>query len=147
MALFVNLQSVSLRELMEIASDRNYSVAYTPFGRFGLRTYIRKAVSWKGLKGDAFWKEAEKHGRLAEGLRTAITISQKHRGQTGVALVQMPDGSYAVMPYKAAMQMVDAGKITVDDVKATAPNYYALVGRPEFKELAEAGKLLQPVVY
>jgi len=123
-ALFVNVREVSLRELMEIAKDNNYSVAYTPFGRFGLRTYIRKATPWKGLKGDAFWTEAEKHGRLKEGLETAITVSQRHRGQKGVALVQMPDGSYAIMPYKSAMQMVDAGKITTDAVIATAPNYF-----------------------
>ena len=67
MGLFVNVREVSLKELMDIARSNEYSVSYTPFGRFGLRTYIRKAAPWKGLKGEAFWKEAEKHGRLADG--------------------------------------------------------------------------------
>jgi len=147
MALFVNVQQISLRELLELAMSREWSVAYTPFGRFGLRTYIKHATPWKGLKGDAFWKEAEKHGRLKEGLETAITISKAAKGQHGVALVHMPDGSYALMPYKSASQMIRQGKIKAEDVVATAPTYYGLVGRPEFEEMARKGKILQPIVY
>ena len=143
MALFVNVREVSLRELMDLARSNEYSVAYTPFGRFGLRTYIRKAAPWKGLKGDAFWSEAAKHGRLAEGLRAAIGISKNFAGQTGVALVKYMDGSYGIMPYKSALQ--GEGK-TIAEIVATAPNYFRLITAPEAAEIVKAAEL-QPVVY
>jgi len=143
MGLFVNVREVSLKELMDIARSNEYSVSYTPFGRFGLRTYIRKAAPWKGLKGEAFWKEAEKHGRLADGLRSAINISRSHAGEKGVALVRYVDGSYGIMPYKSALQ--GQGK-TIAQIVATAPNYFRLITLPEASEIVKAGKL-QPVVY
>lgn len=142
-ALFVNIEKISLKELMEIARSNEWSVAYTPFGRFGLRTYIRKAVDWKGLKGDAFWEEAQKHGRLAEGLRQAISISKNHAGEKGVALVKYADGSYGIMPYKSARQAEEKGRLKII---ATAPNYFRLITKPEAAEIAKAAKL-QPVVY
>lgn len=143
MGLFVNVRELSVRELMDLARSNEYSVAYTPFGRFGLRTYIRRAAPWKGLKGDAFWDEASKHGRLADGLRSAIDISKRSAGNTGVALVKYMDGSYGIMPYKSALQ--GQGK-TIADIIATAPNYFRLITRPEASELIKAAKL-QPVVY
>jgi len=148
MALFVNVRDISLKELMELASSKDFMLSYTPFGRFGIRAYLKRTgkMDWKGVKGDAFWETAKRHGRLAEGLRSAIAISQKHSGQTGVAMVRMPDGGYAIMPYKSAMQMVERGKITVDNVVYTASTYYGLLTKPEARELVEAAKL-QPVVY
>jgi len=142
-ALFVNVREVSLKELMDIARSNEYSVAYTPFGRFGLRTYIRKAAPWKGLKGDAFWEEAKKHGRLESGLKSAIGISKNFAGNTGVALVKYMDGSYGIMPYKSALQ--GEGK-TIAEIVATAPNYFRLLTVPEAAEIIRAAKL-QPVVY
>ncbi len=143
MALFVNVREVSLRELMDLARSNDYSVAYTPFGRFGLRTYIRKAAPWKGLKGDAFWEEAKKHKGLAEGLKNAISISKKFAGNTGVALVKYMDGSYGIMPYKSALQ--GEGKM-IAEIVATAPNYFRLITAPEAAEILKTAKL-QPVVY
>ena len=141
--MFVNVREISLRDLLEIAKSRDYSISYTPFGRFGLRTYIRKAAPWKGLKGEAFWSEAAKHGRLADGLRGAISISKKFANQTGVALVRYIDGSYGIMPYKSAKQS-EGKKIAA--IVATAPTYYALITKPEATELVRASKL-QPVIY
>lgn len=143
MALFVNVREVSVRELMDLARSNEYSVSYTPFGRFGLRTYIRRAAPWKGLKGDAFWEEAKKHGDLASGLKAAIDISKKFADNTGVALVKYMDGSYGIMPYKSALQ--GEGK-TIAEIVATAPNYFRLITMPEASEIVKAAKL-QPVVY
>lgn len=145
-ALFINLERISLREILELAKSNEWRLSRTPFGAFGIRTYIGKAVPWKGLKGDAFWEEAKKHGRLAEGLETAITISKRHAGQTGVAIVKIGK-FYKVMPYKAAMQMVETGKITVNDIVATGTSYMDLVATPEFQEIVRTGKLMAPVVY
>ena len=155
MALFVNLQNISLRELMEIASDNKYSLAYTPFGKFGIRTYIRRAAPWKGVKkrpdetlDDYVKRIAEKYTKKGSfnGLKKAVEISQKFKDKEGVALVRVGK-FYEVMPYKAALQMIEAGKISPEDIVAKGDSYMDLVGVPEFKEYVSAGKLLAPVVY
>lgn len=148
MALFVNVKDVSIRELMELANSRDFVLSHTPFGRFGIRAYLKRTgkMEWKGVKGEEFWKVAKRHGRLEEGIKMAREISKRHAGQTGVAMVKMPDGSISIMPYKSAMQMVERGKITVDNVIYTASSYYGLLTKPEARELIEAAKL-QPVVY
>jgi len=148
MALFVSVREVSVEELMRIAASNEYSVSYTPFGRFGLRTYIKRAVPWKGVKGDAFWEIAgnyvgEKKVGLKAGLEKAIEISKKYSETYGVALVRYTDGSYGIMPLKSAKQA--EGK-KVESIIHTAPNYFRLLTTPEAAELVRAAKL-QPVVY
>ena len=155
MALFVNLQNISLRELMEIASDNKYSLAYTPFGKFGIRTYIRRAAPWKGVKKkpdetlDEYIERVKKYTKKGsfKGLKKAIEdYSQKFAGVEGVALVKVGQ-FYEVMPLKSARQMEAAGRISPEDIIAVGDSYMDLVSRPEFRELTRVGKLLAPVVY
>ena len=104
----------SLIDLMAVGSHPGIRTATTPFGApLGQRIrYVGKAVEWKGKKGEAFWSIAEKHGRLVEGLRTAIHVSREARGTYGVALVQLPYGGLTILPLKVVKQMIAQGKIT-----------------------------------
>jgi hypothetical protein len=143
----VNVREFSIKELMEIAASKDYSVSYNPFGRFGLRTYIRKAAPWKGIKGDEFWKIAENYkgdkGTLASGLKNAIKISKEHANTYGVSLVRYLDGSYGIMPTKSAKQGLEK---TIAEIVASASHYYGLMTKPEAKEIVAAAKLM-PTVY
>ncbi len=102
------VQPVTLEEILKLRMSREFSPYTTPIGMKyedyveGKKViYGKRAVPWKGLKGNAFWEEAEKHGRLAEGLRKAINISRQAAGTKGVVIA--PDGR--ILPRKALRQM------------------------------------------
>ena len=107
------VKGVTLEDIADLKFRNDISLYTTPIGMKyedyleGKKViYIKRAVPWKGLKGAAFWEEAEKHGRLAEGLRKAIEISRRAAGTYGVVIA--PDGR--ILPAKAVKQMELAGK-------------------------------------
>lgn len=152
-ALFVNLDTVSLREIMELAASNEYSVATTPFGGYGVRTYIRRAAPWKGVTKapdetlDEFVKRIAQYTKKGtfEGLKKAVAISKEAaEGEVeGVGLVQLEDGSYSIMPVKAYKQMIATDKKV--KLIASAKHYKALMKRPEVAEMVRARKAL-PVI-
>ena len=144
---------INLFQLAAIGRTPGIRTATTPFGMppGSVVRYIGKSVSWKGLKGDAFWAWAEKFtpktgrtGAIAEGLRRAISISKEAAGNYGVAIISLADGRQMVVPRKVAIQMERAGKpITIvaeriygEDARTVRKRfgirgeYKALVGAP-----------------
>ena len=150
-ALFVNLDTVSLREIMELAASNEYSVATTPFGGYGVRTYIRRAAPWKGVTKapdetlDDFVNRIAQYTKKGtfEGLKKAVAVSKEAAGADGVGLVQLEDGSYSIMPVKAYKQMIATDKKV--KLIASAKHYKALMKRPEVAEMVRARKAL-PVI-
>ena len=101
--------------LVAIANSKNYRTAVSPFGQpaGNVVRYVGKAVKWKFVRGDSFWKLAESDptvGRIAEGLRKAISISKQAAGTYGVAMVRLFDGRTVILPRKVVKQMQLAGK-------------------------------------
>lgn len=97
---------ISLKDLVDVATSKGYSLASTPFGAEpGQRQfYIRRAVPWKGVKGI---ENVEKiNSGVARGLRKAIEISRRHH-ETGKAILVYPDGTEVVVPMKAAAMSVE----------------------------------------
>jgi len=125
----VSKLEVSPAELLLAEVRAGKTLSSTPFGYDGGSYYTKNPVPWKGAKGKAFWdliKSLPKGAGLEKGLRTAISISQKHR-ELGVSLVERIDGAYLIVPAKCAGMMADAG--TLKRVVATAPTAHALMLR------------------
>jgi len=104
----VPVGKVTVEDIARLKYNKDISLYTTPIGMKyedyleGKKViYVKRAVPWKGLKGSAFWEEARKHGRLDEGLRRAIKISQDAAGTYGVVIA--PDGR--ILPAKAVKQM------------------------------------------
>jgi len=115
---------ISLIGLAQIASNRMFRTGTTPFGMPPgmVVRYVGRAVPWKGLKGDAFWRWAEKEKpELARGLRKAIDISKKNAEIYGVALVQLMDGRQMVVPRKVAAQMAGKGITIISELAYDRP--------------------------
>ena len=107
------VKGVTLEDIADLKFRNDISLYTTPIGmryedwKEGKKViYVKRAVPWKGLKGAAFWEEAEKHGKLKEGLEKAIKISKDAAGTYGVVIA--PDGR--ILPAKAVKQMEMAGK-------------------------------------
>ena len=103
---------INLFQLAAIGRMKGIRTGTSPFGMApGAHVrYLGRSVPWKGVKGDAFWSLASKFGRLADGLREAIRISQEARRTYGVAVVNLADGRQVVLPLKVVRQMEIAGK-------------------------------------
>jgi len=108
------VQPVTIEDIARLRMSRDFSPYTTPIGMkyedyvAGKKyIYVKRAVPWKGLRGEAFWEEAKKHGRLDEGLRRAIDISRQAAGTRGVVIA--PDGR--ILPAKAVRQMELAGRV------------------------------------
>jgi len=101
--------------LLAIAKSKQYRTAVSPFGMpaGNVVRYVGKAVKWKFVKGESFWKLAETDatvGKIAEGLRKAISISKQAANTYGVAMVRLYDGRTVILPRKVVKQMELAGK-------------------------------------
>lgn len=83
---------LTAEDIVKYRTNPEYRLTTSPFGvtpeqyENNPPIYIGKAVAWKGKKGNDFWKEAERHGNLADGLRRAIAISKKYAGTYGTVL-------------------------------------------------------------
>ena len=103
------VDEVSLRDLIEIQKTPGIRTAVTWFGAYPTR-YGGGSVPWKGVKGNAFWKMAAKHGNLKSGLEKARGMAIKQKGSTGVALViDDRTGEYKVLSMPAANMLIEAG--------------------------------------
>jgi hypothetical protein len=91
------MHELTLRDIMDVRSDPKYRLTTSPFGvtpeqyERNPPIYVGGAVSWKGVKGDAFWAIADKHvGKkgigLGNALRKAIKISKACAGVYGTVL-------------------------------------------------------------
>ena len=139
-------------ELLAIAKTPGIRIGSTPFGEppGHIKFYIGASVPWKGFKKragqtlddylkkfkDAF-KDIGKAANVADGLKKAIEVSQGAKGTYGVAVVEFPvTGRLAVMPRKAAQQMVKQGK-TVRVTPITVPDVSAREMRAKYGEKAQ----------
>lgn len=69
------------------------------------KVVVSTPVAWKGMKGSQFWKEAKKHGKLEDGLKSAIRISKGCAGVTGRGIL-----GGRVVPKKVICQVERKGK-------------------------------------
>jgi len=99
---------IDVDEIFKKRYDPKKRLTTSPFGltpeqlEKGVKVlYVGKAVPWKGKKGANFVEEAMKHGRLIDGLKTAIAVSKAYAGTTGVG-IDPETGTY--MPMKAIKQ-------------------------------------------
>jgi len=97
------LSYIGLKGIMDVASTREYSVGYSPFGKLkdGGTAYVRRAAPWKGLS------MAELPSAVRAGLQRAIAMSKSHT-EKGVVIVNV-QGDLVRMPRKA-FEMMKAGK-------------------------------------
>lgn len=90
---------LTVDDILRIKGRNDVRLTTSPFGVTPERyannppIYVGSAAPWKGLKGDAFFKNAvglcttvEKGARLVAGLRKAIEISKKYAGIKGTVL-------------------------------------------------------------
>ena len=139
-------------ELLAIAKARGIRIGSTPFGEppGHIKFYIGASVPWKGYKKKADqslddylkkfkedFKDTGNAANVADGLKKAIEISQAAKGTYGVAVVEFPiTGRLAVMPRKAARQMVNQKK-SVKVTPITTPDVSAKELRAKYGEKAQ----------
>lgn len=96
----------SAKDLLEIANDSRMRTGVTPFGAAEgeMQRYIGRSVPWKGVRGIA--NVSRINPRVGTGITNARNISMRHH-ETGVAIVQYPNGEIITMPMKCYQMMVE----------------------------------------
>jgi len=91
------MPQLTVMDIISIRGNAKVRLTTSPFGvtpeqyESNPPIYVGGAVSWKGIKGDAFWAIADKHvGKkgvgLGTGLKKAIKISKACAGIFGTVL-------------------------------------------------------------
>lgn len=156
MAFKIRMGKPSLRELLEIQEDNSRSLYTVPWGKIyhiGRTFVVKRAVPWKGVKGDAYKKVTDKKGenlydkqqtaadvkRRAAAEKMGITYSRGMKDKAkGVAVVTYASGEIGIMPYWAALlgEVGKKGKIVrVEGPYATKEVALAHVPREKLIEL------------
>ena len=147
MAFKIRVKSPSLRDLVEIQNDSNLSIYPVPFGKLSDlgKIVIKRAVSWKGVKGEAYKKnyktqyehQQEKAGVIRNEARKVMKANDH------VAVVLYASGEYGILPAWSAYLAEKGSKGKLSIVKSDFPNkeaalsYIRSVAGAEYERLLE----------
>lgn len=118
----------SAKDLLEVAMDSRMRTGVTPFGapEGEVVRYLGRSVPWKGAIGIEAVKAI--NPGVGAGIAKARAISMKHH-ETGIALVQYPNGEIVTMPMKCYAMMAAAAR-PVTLITTSAPKRPWVTARP-----------------